>query len=271
MDLVREAGVDVTDWANGKGGAARAAMNPKYCYEWSFLRPGKLVVLNLWHAEMRESDGVVSTQLNLKKTFDREAIPKRKARAATMDHAIMTAFSEGLPVRVVVLSGRRRNVDDVEVTRASLRLLDPTSWAVSTYDYRSGDCVIVRGGLADAAEQSPPDDILEGFEGAARSRFVRHRKREGRMRLAELEEVRQRNHGRLVCEVPRCGFDFAERYGALGENYALVRHLEPLSDAPDTGRRITLDKLAVVCANCHVMIHVGGQCRELDCLIPQPR
>jgi 5-methylcytosine-specific restriction protein A len=268
IDLVREAGIDVGDWSSGKG---HAASNPKYSFEWSFLQPGKVLVLNLWHAEMQEVNGVVSSELNLKRAFERETDPKRKARAASMDYAIATAFSEGLPVRVIVLAGTRRGVDDVKTTRASKRRLDSTPWAIASYDFRTGACTVVRGRAPIPAEQTSLDEELEGFEGAARMRFVRHRKREGRMRLAKLEEARQRNNGRLICEVPHCGFDFAERYGALGANYAQVHHLEPLSDAPDTGRRITLDKLAVVCANCHVMIHVGGKCRELDGLIPSPR
>ena|SRR6266516_2522854 len=53
MDLVTEAGVDVSDWKNVKGGAQRAHVNPKYCYEWSFVQPRKVVVLNLWHSQLR--------------------------------------------------------------------------------------------------------------------------------------------------------------------------------------------------------------------------
>ena len=61
IDLVRETGVDVNDWSNFKGGAENAASNPKYCYEWSFVEPKKVVVLNLWYASMQEKDGL--TQL----------------------------------------------------------------------------------------------------------------------------------------------------------------------------------------------------------------
>jgi predicted HNH restriction endonuclease len=82
-----------------------------------------------------------------------------------------------------------------------------------------------------------------------------------------LKEARSKNGGRLICEAPNCGFDFLKRYGAIGEGYAQIHHLEPLSAAPRIGRIITLDKLAVVCANCHAMIHVGGQCRPLASLI----
>lgn len=35
-------------------------------------------------------------------------------------------------------------------------------------------------------------------------------------------------NGRLCCEVPRCGFDFAKGYGDLGEGYAQIHHLEAL-------------------------------------------
>jgi len=46
MDLVKAAGVDVSDWGNFKGGEKKAACNPKFCYEWSFVEPQKVVVLN---------------------------------------------------------------------------------------------------------------------------------------------------------------------------------------------------------------------------------
>jgi len=271
MDLVREAGVDVADWSNGKRGAQGAASNPKYCYDWAFLQPGRVVVLNLWHAEMHEVKGAVFACLNLKEHIRRDYVAPRRARAASMDRIIETAFQDGLPVRVIVLAGKRREIDeDVRVSRASKRLLDPMPWVVSRYDNHTGECVIVRGGWAPAAAASS-DDKFEGFEGEVRQRFARHRTRESRLRRAKLDEAKKLNDGRLKCEVPYCGFDFGERYGAIGEDYAHVHHLEPLSDAPDTGRTVTLDQLAVVCANCHAMIHVGGQCRELDGLIPPPR
>lgn len=62
IDLVKAAGVDVSDWANCKTVASR---NPKYCYEWAFVEPKKVVVLNLWHEHMKERrDGTVFIELN---------------------------------------------------------------------------------------------------------------------------------------------------------------------------------------------------------------
>jgi predicted HNH restriction endonuclease len=61
--------------------------------------------------------------------------------------------------------------------------------------------------------------------------------------------------GKLRCEVPRCGL----KYGELGKEFAHVHHIKPLSDAPAEGHKVLLKDLAIVCANCHAMIHRGGQ------------
>lgn len=66
MDLVRDAGVDIGDWSNFRGGERKAASNPKYCYEWSFIEPGKVVVLNRWRASMREQNGTVVEEFNMR-------------------------------------------------------------------------------------------------------------------------------------------------------------------------------------------------------------
>ena len=58
--------------------------------------------------------------------------------------------------------------------------------------------------------------------------------------------------GKLCCEV--CGFDFQETYGDIGEGFCEVHHLLPLSKS-DGQTRTELKDLAVVCSNCHRVIH----------------
>jgi hypothetical protein len=94
---------------------------------------------------------------------------------------------------------------------------------------------------------------------------------EGRARRAKIATVLAKTGGRLVCEVENCGFDFKKRYGNLGEGYAQVHHLRPLSQSPTKGRDVSLDELAIVCANNHAMIHLGGECRPLTGLISGSR
>lgn len=61
-----------------------------------------------------------------------------------------------------------------------------------------------------------------------------------------------KKHRRLDCEV--CGFDFHEAYGDLGEGFIEAHHRVPLSELD--GEKITkLEDLALVCSNCHRMLH----------------
>lgn len=117
----------------------------------------------------------------------------------------------------------------------------------------------------------PPDQTYadaEAIEGQQRKMLVLHRKRETRLRRAKILDALAKN-SRLVCEVPGCQFDFEAQYGPLGAGYAHVHHLKPLAKTRASGKKVTLDGLAIVCANCHSMIHRGGQCRDLLGLIPQ--
>jgi 5-methylcytosine-specific restriction protein A len=56
----------------------------------------------------------------------------------------------------------------------------------------------------------------------------------------------------LLCEV--CGFDFAAVYGKLGEGFAECHHRLPLAEY-DAEAPTLLEDLAIVCANCHRMLH----------------
>ncbi|MBX9678909.1 MAG: HNH endonuclease [Gemmataceae bacterium] len=69
--------------------------------------------------------------------------------------------------------------------------------------------------------------------------------------------------GRLACEV--CEFDFNVAYGRLGEGFAECHHTRPLAELSGI-RQTRLADLAVVCANCHRMLHRGRQSVSLDML-----
>lgn len=109
---------------------------------------------------------------------------------------------------------------------------------------------------------------LGASEGEYQVRYALHKKREAWLRQAKIQDALRQNGGRLVCEVPRCGFDFEKIYGQVGRGYAQVHHLVPLAsrNGPEQTR---LGELLVVCANCHAMIHRNRQCRDPQSLIVQ--
>jgi len=103
-----------------------------------------------------------------------------------------------------------------------------------------------------------------GAEGHWVLRLVKHRSRERSLRRAKIVAALSASaEHRLTCEVPGCQFDFAATYGLLGREFAEVHHLRPLADL-DGPIETTLADLAVVCANCHRMLHVSGNCLTLE-------
>lgn len=52
-----------------------------------------------------------------------------------------------------------------------------------------------------------------------------------------------------------CGFNFAEKYGELGEGYIHVHHLTPLADIAESYIVDPIRDLVPVCPNCHAMLH----------------
>ena len=271
MDLLGEAGVNVSHWGDNFKGRYPAA-NPKYCYNWSFEQPGERVVLCLWHNSLDVAEGEVVFRREPKAYATMKHVPgavQWNGRDAQFSQGLETAYRQQLPIRVIVVDGKRRGATDPnpKASQVKARLLDPIAWAVTQFDEATGRCVLVRGILPELPATASPDAELSWFEGKLRGAFILHRHREERARRAKIAEAKTRNGGRLVCEVPGCGFDFVDRYGALGDGYAQVHHLVPLSRFAKSGREIKLSDLAIVCANCHVMIHKSGGCRELVGLI----
>ena len=96
-------------------------------------------------------------------------------------------------------------------------------------------------------------DIDAGKEG--KLRLVSHMSRERDQKLVKAKkEYALRTNRKLSCEV--CGFDFAKVYGKIGKEFCEVHHLTPLAQADGEGET-TLDDLAIVCSNCHRMLHRG--------------
>ena len=100
----------------------------------------------------------------------------------------------------------------------------------------------------DAADEVEEPDFDEGFiEG--RAYYGLHRRRE-RSQAA----VQRKKQGLAVCEV--CSFDFGALYGPHGADYIECHHIDPLAGTDVTLTRI--EELALVCANCHRMLHRGN-------------
>lgn len=255
FDLVDQAGFDVGDWIASSNDPRGPKANPKYCYEWSFIEPDRLIILNLWHPAMVEEAGRIVIRDNFRseaefhRTINRK--PSWAKRAQKLDDALQTALKDNLPVRVIVIDGVRRSVDDPErrPSKVNARELDPEPWTITAYDWGTGQFELTRGIFAreyvdqfdlDLADKAGPDRIDISTSAFVRDPAVRRR-------------VLTRSRGR--CEL--CGqLGFKMTNGAL---YLETHHIKRLAD----GGTDADTNVVALCANDHKRAHFAEDRGEI--------
>jgi 5-methylcytosine-specific restriction protein A len=99
------------------------------------------------------------------------------------------------------------------------------------------------------------DDIDAGLEEASEGRILTRshliRERNRKLVAAKRKQV-LKQYGKLGCEV--CSFDFSVQYGEHGNGFIECHHIKPVASLVP-GDKTHIDDLALVCANCHRMIH----------------
>lgn len=97
--------------------------------------------------------------------------------------------------------------------------------------------------------ETPPEAFEEG--GVL---FRLHRLHERNRHLVARKKAQAlRERGNLACEA--CDFDFAASYGPWGHGYIECHHRKPLSELSGRGS-VRLKDVALVCANCHRVLHL---------------
>ncbi|ASS74804.1 hypothetical protein CIG75_07310 [Tumebacillus algifaecis] len=131
--------------------------------------------------------------------------------------------------------------------------MDKTIWDEFAGDLEYLQCVAQRikeGADLELSSDAGDDEETEFPEGRVLYRLHKSRERNGR--LIELAKKRAKDEGRLFCAI--CEFDFAKAYGPLGEGYIECHHTVPVSKY-DENSKTRLEDLALVCSNCHRMLH----------------
>ena len=94
-------------------------------------------------------------------------------------------------------------------------------------------------------------ELEEAPEGRLLTRIHLCRERNRKLVEAKRKKAMTAN-GRLACEV--CEFDFSLAYGNRGLGFIECHHTKPVATL-GTDDKTHIDDLALVCANCHRMIH----------------
>ncbi len=93
------------------------------------------------------------------------------------------------------------------------------------------------------------NEYSEGHE-----KLITHKKYERNMKLVRdaKNKFKNEHNGKLYCEI--CNFDFSKCYGQIGESFIEAHHKKPISHMK-TSDTTKIEDLAMVCSNCHRMLH----------------
>lgn len=141
---------------------------------------------------------------------------------------------------------RRRVIRFTSTAAAKNVMADPSGWGYERKVVWRLDPVTNTRIVNDDDESAFPE---------GKKKYVLHHTRERDSAITrKAKRQRLKATGKLECEV--CGFDFCLAFGERGEGFIEAHHTTPV--AVLDGKTITRVKdLALVCSNCHRMLHRG--------------
>jgi 5-methylcytosine-specific restriction protein A len=181
----------------------------------------------------------------------------------------LSAVLNALPIHAGGRAEDYRNENGVSMKLLNFRRFDQTKkgvglpkgnkmeaivWNEFAHDeqrLRSVAAAIKAGYKKAAPSPSPEPDEMEFPEGKVL--FRQHRVRERKPAVIEqAKAVALEKDKRLACCV--CQFCFADKYGQVGEGYIEGHHTTPVSEL-GAGAVTKAADIALVCSNCHRMLH----------------
>jgi hypothetical protein len=92
----------------------------------------------------------------------------------------------------------------------------------------------------------------KGVEEGKRILKQHYMRERNRSLIKQVKEKRLLEKGELRCDV--CNFSFLEKYGERGKNFIEGHHKKSISEMKD-GDKTYIEDIALICSNCHRMIH----------------
>lgn len=107
----------------------------------------------------------------------------------------------------------------------------------------------------------PTEDEPVGKEGRLLTRMHVYKERDRAFARRVRDHYRRQQGGKLICEA--CGHIGEDFYGPPGDRCMEAHHKVPIEELqPDS--IMTVNEMAMVCANCHRVIHSQKPCLTLD-------
>ncbi len=178
---------------------------------------------------------------------DLSEINEIRSYSPELAHAVENHFDE-------IKKGR----NSISIRRTANTIIQLKSDLFGLSNEASATTLIEAANLPEVEEEE--EDIV-GREGNILTRMHVYRERDRTFARKVREHYRRLGNGKLICEV--CGLDPAIIYGPSGDRSIEGHHTVPIEELqPDS--ETTVDEMAMVCANCHRVIHSKKPCLSID-------
>ena len=209
--------------------------------------------------------------LDLYRTLDSQDMTKNNSQVIELSELL-----NNLPIHAKSLQNEKfRNTNGVQLKLSNFKAIDPDFEGKGMSSYSKNDKKVffefmgkneelhaianriklavsndeVKHKLHQIADEG--DESYSVKEGKTIYKLHKLRERDSKINSKKKAQYFKR-HGKLDCEV--CGFDFYQTYGDLGKDFIEAHHRVPLSEL-DGEKTTKLEDLALVCSNCHRMLH----------------
>lgn len=190
---------------------------------------------------------------------------------ATLIRARLQEFASVFPIHSIRLGSVAELPRDYEAGHAigsEYNLLDLPAEELMRNDLRrmvqAYSTLVYRGGI-DATPETDGNET-DPRNGASIEEIRRYNMHKRIDRHPAASQEAKKYHG-TICQA--CGFDFGKKYGDLGHGFIEAHHLRPLGSLEE-GKVVKYDvatDFAVLCSNCHRMIHRTSDPSDLPAFI----
>lgn len=129
-----------------------------------------------------------------------------------------------------------------------LKEIQDEVWRLFSEQFNDNVLTAIEIGEGDKANLEYENSFSEGKE---REAIKKHIWRERSPAVINICKTRAMENGKLHCEC--CDFDFHKFYGTIGFDFIECHHILPIASGGE--RKTRPEDLALVCSNCHRMLH----------------
>lgn len=141
------------------------------------------------------------------------------------------------------------SIDLIEKIGTDISITEKQSFFWSLFSFRNHEVTKLLKYVEELSKNPTYDDEFE--EGEVSYLIKKHKFFERNKKLIENAKSLAKQEDRLFCEV--CSFDFSKHYPTLGDNFIECHHKLPIASGGI--RKSKIKDIALVCSNCHRMLH----------------